>query len=153
MMSVLPPGANPTIIVIGCVGHAKTLVEETTKIKIGPFRKMKKTEPTGGGGGGGGGGGLKRVRFPYRDLRIVRVDPGKPVVKVYFTPVTNSAYKLSLLRSGLEESETISFRDPKSKKWEEERMMPKPKKGERIELTIEVSELAFSSAFELEIFQ
>jgi hypothetical protein len=126
--------------------------EETTKIKIGPIRKMKKTEPTGGGGGGGSGG-PKRVRFPYRDLRIVRVDPGKPVVKVYFTPVTSSAYKLSLLRSGLEESETISFRDPKSKKWEEERTMPKPKKGERIELTIEVSELAFSSAFELEIFQ
>jgi hypothetical protein len=125
--------------------------EETTKIKIGPFRKMKKTEPTGRGGGGGGG--PKRVRFPYRDLRIVRVDPGKSVVKVYFTPVTNSAYKLSLLRSGLEESETISFRDPKSKKWEEERTMPKPKKGVRIELTIEVSELAFSSAFELEIFQ
>jgi hypothetical protein len=34
MMSVLPPGANPTIIVIGCVGHAKTFVEEITKIKV-----------------------------------------------------------------------------------------------------------------------
>jgi hypothetical protein len=33
MMSVLPPGAKPTTIVIGCVGHAKTVAEEITKIK------------------------------------------------------------------------------------------------------------------------
>ena len=125
--------------------------EETTKIKIGPMRKVKKTFPPPPPPPNGTG--PKKIRFAYDDLRIVRLDPNKQVVKVYFTPDAKSAYRFSLLRSGLEDRETILFRDPKSKKWEAERTMPKPKKGERIELVIEVDELAFSSAFELEIFQ
>jgi hypothetical protein len=125
--------------------------EETTNIKIGPIRKVKKTFPPPPPPPNGTG--PKKIRFAYDDLRIVRLDPNKQVVKVYFTPDAKSAYKFSLLRSGLEDRESILFRDPKSKKWEAERTMPKPKKGERIELIIEVDELAFSSAFELEIFQ
>jgi hypothetical protein len=121
--------------------------EVTKKIMIGPTKGKKSS-----GGGGGGGGGRKRALLSFGDLRIVRVDPSKPVVKVFFTPKTNSEYKISLLRSGLEDRETILFKDPKAKKWESERKMSKPKKGERVELTIEVSEEAFLSAFELEMF-
>jgi hypothetical protein len=123
--------------------------EVTKKIIIGPTKGKKSS---GGGGGGGGGGGRKRAHLSFSDLRIVRVDPSKPIVKVFFTPETKSEYKVSLLRSGLEDKETILFKDPKAKKWESERKMSKPKKGERVELTIEVSEEAFLSAFELELF-
>jgi hypothetical protein len=125
--------------------------EVTKKIMIGPT-KGKKSSGGGGGGGGGGSGGRKRAHLSFSDLRIVRVDPSKPIVKVFFTPETKSEYKVSLLRSGLEDKETILFKDPKAKKWESERKMSKPKKGERVELTIEVSEEAFLSAFELELF-
>jgi hypothetical protein len=126
--------------------------EETTRIKIGPIRKVKKTTPKRKRKGTGEIAD-RRHYFELKDLRIVREDPNELLVKVYFTPKADSAYSLSLLRSGIEESEVIAFRDPKSKTWEKVRKMPKPKNGERIELTIEVSELAFTSAFELEIYR
>jgi hypothetical protein len=126
--------------------------EETTRIKIGPIRKVKKTTPKRKRKGTSEIAD-RRHYFELKDLRIVREDPNELLVKVYFTPKADSAYSLSLLRSGIEESEVIAFRDPKSKTWEKVRKMPKPKNGERIELTIEVSELAFTSAFELEIYR